>query len=264
MGEPAGSLAGKQVLNTRAVHQAAELDALLSARGALPLAYPCIRIEPPLDCSALDEVLGEAAAGGFDWLVLTSANAVHVIAGRLASLEVGPLPARLHMAAIGAGTAQAAKRELGRLPELVPDDARAEALLAAFPSQAALRVLVPQGELARPLLARELAERACVVALVAYRTLAGSGGVDLPALLATGQVDAVALTSPSTVRNLATRLGRGEESLRALAAVPAVCIGPLTADAAAQLGLPIIEARRQSLTGLVDALETFFSTGGTK
>jgi uroporphyrinogen-III synthase len=260
MGDVAGSLAGRRVINTRAVHQAAELDELLHQRGALPLAYPCIRIEPPRDCAALDEALREAASGGFDWLLLTSANAVHAVAERVADLDVGPLPTELRLAAIGAGTAQAAERELGRLPELVPNDARAEALLAAFPRRPGLRVLLPQGELARPLLARGLAERVCVVALVAYRTLVGSGGVDLPALLAARQVDAVALTSPSTARNLITRLGPGEDSLRALAGVPAACIGPLTVDAATQLGSPIVEAREHSLAGLVDALETYFST----
>lgn len=260
MGDIAGPLEGRRVLNTRAVHQAAELDALLSARGALPLAYPCIRIEPPRDCTALDEAVREAAAGSFDWLLLTSANAVHAIAGRLAGLAVGPLPAGLHVAAIGTGTAQAAERELGRSPELVPDGARAEALLSALSLRPGLRVLLPQGELARPLLARELAERARVVAPIAYRTLVGSGGVDLPTLLATGQVDAVALTSPSTARNLAARLESDGVSLRALTSVPAACIGPLTADAAVRLGSPIIAAREQSLAGLVDVLETFFST----
>ena len=260
MSELTGSLRGRRVLNTRAVHQAAELDALLSARGALPLAYPCIRIEPPQDCSALDEALREAVAGGFDWLLLTSVNAVYAITSRLAALGLGALPADLHVAAIGSGTAQAAERQLRLLAGLVPDDARAEALLAAFPQQRGLRVLLPQAELARPLLARELAERACLVSPVAYRTLVGSGGVDLRTLLAAGRVDVVALTSPSTARNLAARLAPDEVSLRALAAVPVACIGPLTAEAAVQLGSPIVEAREQSLAGLVDALETLFST----
>jgi uroporphyrinogen-III synthase len=260
MSELTGSLRGRRVLNTRAVHQAAELDALLSARGALPLAYPCIRIESPQDCTALDEALREAVAGGFDWLLLTSANAVHAIALRLAALGLGALPADLHVAAIGSGTAQAAEHQLRRLAELVPDSARAEALLAVFPQRSGLRVLLPQAELARPLLAQELAERACVVSPVAYRTLVGSGGVDLRTLLAAGRVDAVALTSPSTARNLVVRLGPDEGSLRALAALPAACIGPLTVDAAAQLGAPIVEAREHSLPGLVDALETYFST----
>jgi uroporphyrinogen-III synthase len=259
MGE-AGGLAGKRVLNTRAVHQAAELDELLRARAALPLAYPCISIGPPRDVAALDEALREAVAGGFDWLLLTSANAAHAVAQRLATLEVAPLPAELHLAAIGAGTAQAAERELGRLPELVPASASAEAMLAAFPPQPGLRVLLPQGELARPLLARELADRALVTAVVAYRTVEGSGGVDLPALLAGRQVDAVALTSPSTARNLAVRLVAQKDSLRALAGVPAACIGPSTAEAASRLGWPIVEAQEHSLAGLVDALETYFST----
>ena len=161
------ALEGKRVVNTRAAHQAAELDELLRARGAQPLSYPCIRIEPPEDPARLDEALREAVGGAFDWLLLTSANVVHAVAGRLAALDVGPLPAELRLGAIGGGTAQAAERELGRVPDLLPDEALAEGLLAAFPRRPGLRVLLPQGDLARPLLARGLQEQDVAVAAVA-------------------------------------------------------------------------------------------------
>ena len=50
-------LSGKHVVNTRALHQAAELDALLRERCAEPISYPCIDIRPPEDCAALDAAL---------------------------------------------------------------------------------------------------------------------------------------------------------------------------------------------------------------
>jgi len=57
------SLAGKRVVNTRAAHQAAELDDLLRGRGAVPVSYPCIAIAPPADPAPLDAALRDAAAG---------------------------------------------------------------------------------------------------------------------------------------------------------------------------------------------------------
>jgi uroporphyrinogen-III synthase len=261
MDEAVGSLAGKRVVNTRAAHQAGELDELLCARRAQPLPYPCIRIAPPEDPTTLDEALREAARGGFDWLLLTSANGVHAIAGRLTALDIGPLPAELRLGAIGSGTAHAAERELGRVPDLLPDEALAEGLLAAFPRRPGLRVLLPQGDLARPLLARGLQEQNVAVAAVpAYRTLVGTGGVDLPALLVQRRVDALALTSPSAARNLMVRLGEDQACLKALGDLRAACIGPVTAAAAADLGLPVLQAVEHSLVGLVDELETYFST----
>jgi uroporphyrinogen-III synthase len=268
------ALAGKRVVNTRAPHQAAELNELLRARGAEPLAYPCIRIEPPQDCAPLDEALRRAAGGGFDWLLLTSANAVHAVAQRLAVLSGASLPADLRLGAIGRGTGRATERELGRAPDLLPDEAIAESLLAALRARSELpgtgtggassrvrpRILLPQGDLARPLLARELAVHAQVEAVQAYRTVLGEGGVDLPRLLRRRQVDAVVLTSPSTARNLLLRLGPGEDCRRALAEVPAACIGPVTAAAAAALGSHILQPGEHSLTGVVDALEAYFST----
>lgn len=78
-------LAGKRVVNTRAAHQAAELDRLLRDRGAVPLSFPCIAIRPPTDVAPLDAALGRLADGGFDWVVFTSANTVEAVAGRLSA-----------------------------------------------------------------------------------------------------------------------------------------------------------------------------------
>lgn len=76
-------LAGKRVVNTRAPHQAAELDRLLTEHGAIPLSFPCIAIRPPSDVGPLDAALSRLVKGTFDWVVFTSANTVEAVAGRL-------------------------------------------------------------------------------------------------------------------------------------------------------------------------------------
>ena len=73
------ALAGKSIVNTRAVHQARELDDLLIARGAIPLAYPCIAIAPPEESAALEAELERLARGYYHWLALTSVNTVETL-----------------------------------------------------------------------------------------------------------------------------------------------------------------------------------------
>ncbi|MCB0231019.1 MAG: uroporphyrinogen-III synthase, partial [Anaerolineae bacterium] len=55
--------------------------------------YPCIAIAAPADTGPLDGALRDLAAGRFDWLVLTSSNAVTVLAERLHILAIDSLSA---------------------------------------------------------------------------------------------------------------------------------------------------------------------------
>ncbi len=82
-------LFGKRVLVTRPREQAADLVERLEAMGAEAIEAPMIRILPPEDYAPLDEAC--ARAGGFDWIVFTSANAVDAFMDRLAA---GPLDVR--------------------------------------------------------------------------------------------------------------------------------------------------------------------------
>ncbi|MEZ4767143.1 MAG: uroporphyrinogen-III synthase [Caldilineales bacterium] len=263
---PASNLTGKRVVVTRAAEQAGDLEDLLRSRGALPLPYPCIAIAAPEDTGDLDEALRVLAAGGYDWLVLTSRNAVAILAERLDALGLTPLAGgTVKVAAVGAATGAAIEAELGVRVDLLPDEfvaeALAEALLAQLPPGG--RVLLCQADIARPVLADTLAAGGVAVTpVVAYRTVPGSGGVSLPDLLRAGQVDAITFTSSSTVRNLLARLD-AEGGCRAdLAGVCLACIGPVTADTAAKLGLAVqVVPAEHTITALVDALEAYFANG---
>jgi uroporphyrinogen-III synthase len=258
-GNMTSTLAGKRIVNTRASHVAAELDELLLQRGAEPLAYPSIRVVPPPDTAPLDEAVRDTLNGRFDWLLLPDAHAAYMVGQRLAALGLGPLPESLRVGAIGERAAQATERELGRRPYFVPEEAVAESFLRASSNGHGLRVLLPEGDLALPLLARGPAEHSVhVTAVPAYRTLLGSGGVDLPLLLAEQRVDAVTLTSPVSARNLDVRLDAEGAFKDALVGLPLACIDSATAAAAAELGGIVLESGRRSLDGLIDELERFF------
>ncbi len=251
----------KRIVNTRAPHQAADLDALLRARGAEPIAYPCIDVAPPEEAAPLDEALRAAAEGRFDWLVLTSENAVIALERRLSSLGIDPQTlSTARIAAVGPKTAESITERLGLAVELVPDEHVAEALAAALVEAGGDRVLLPQSQIAREVLANDLrAARFEVTAPVAYRTVRGSGGADVPALLKEKAVDAVIFTSASTAHHFVDRLEAEGGSLDDLAGVCLACIGPVTAAAVRNHGLtPTVVPTTYTLEGILDAMADYY------
>jgi len=255
------ALHGKQIVNTRAVHQAEALNALLRARGAIPLAYPCIDIAPPHETHTLDAALHELSAGGFAWLILTSANTVMILAQRLHALGLSLTDAPFRTAAIGPSTAQPAVTHLGVTPFELPPHYVAESLAEHLPITHGMRVLLPESAIARPTLADRLTERGAAVTVVeAYHTVRGHGGLDVPQLLAQKRIDALTFTSSSTVTYFFERLTQeGGQPSDALS-VCAVCIGSKTAATARDYGFTtLITATEYTLDGLMDALDAYFA-----
>lgn len=256
-------LLGRQVVVTQAAEQAPELAGLLVQAGATPLRYPCLAIAPPADTTALDQALQLAARGSYDWLVLTSANAVRTVAARLAALEIAPSRlAGVRVATVGKVTAEAVHTQLGLDVALTPAEEVAEGLAAALAAtlQPGGRILLPQAAMARDVLLRRLkATGAAVTHVVAYETVRGSGGVKLPALLAQRKVDAVTLASSSAFTFLHERLAQEGGDPAALHGVYLACIGPITAQTVREAGFtPAVVSPQQSLEGLVAALADYF------
>jgi uroporphyrinogen-III synthase len=258
-------LLGRQVVVTQAAEQALELAGLLAQAGATPLLYPCLAIAPSADATALDQALQLAAHGGFDWLVLTSANAVRSVAARLAALEIAsPRLAGVRVATVGAATAEAVRAQLGLEVLLTPAEEVAEGLASALEAavQPGDRILLPQAARARDVLVQRLKTTgAAVTNVVAYETVCGSGGVDLPTLLAQRTVDAVTLASSSAFTFLLERLAQEGGDPTALHDVCLACIGPITARTVREAGFtPAVVSAQQSLEGLVAALAEYYQT----
>ncbi|HEY6808096.1 MAG TPA: uroporphyrinogen-III synthase [Gemmatimonadales bacterium] len=253
-------LAGKRIVVTRPRAQADGLVAALRALGAEPVVAPVIAIEPLPDLSRLRAALGDPSV--YRWIVFTSRNAVDVVLDHLAewTIPAGTL-VRTAVAAVGPATA-AALRLHGIEPALVPARFVAEELLAALARGGGLagaRVLLPQAEDARHVLADGLrAQGAAVDVIPIYRTGAAPGDFGpLAAELAAGRVDAVTFTSASTVRRFVELVG--EAAARA-PTFTSVTIGPVTAAAAAAAGLARIESASPFTTdGIIAALVARFS-----
>jgi uroporphyrinogen-III synthase len=253
----AGPLAGRRVAVTRAPEQAAELLALLRARGAEPVACATIGIDPPADdYAALDAVV--ESLGRFDWVVFTSQNAVQAFAGRLVAAK-RELPAALRIAAVGAATARALAERL-RPPDFVPSAALAEWLATEIGDVAGRRVLFPRGDLAGETVGHVLRSRGAVVdEVVAYRTVPGEGSDELAKLVRGGAIDAILFMSASSIRNLIDALDGRAIAALARRNVAVICIGPETARVALDAGVQVSAvASEMTAEGVVDALERWF------
>jgi len=258
-----GSLAGLRVVNTRAVHQAEELDVLLRDRGAIPVPYPSIAIDPPADASVLDEALDRLCAGLFDWLVLTSSNSVQAIASRLQDRGVAlPIAIPARVAAVGPATAEEATRLLGMVPSLISTIHYGASLVTELPLKSGTSVFLPGSEIARPEVAEGLRQRgANVTSITVYRTVTGEGGMDVPGMLAERQIDALSFCSPSAVEGLVCRFENEGGSLADATMLPAACIGPTTLASAQEHGFALATgAKTHTLEGLIAALDRLLSS----
>jgi uroporphyrinogen III methyltransferase/synthase len=233
-------LFGRRVVVTRPREQAAELSRVLEDAGAEVLSFPTIAIAPPADPAPLARAA--AAAGDYDWIVLTSSNGVRAFFTAFADLgrDVREL-AGVRLAAIGPETAAELGRRLLR-PTVVPGEYRAEGLLDALAVEdlRGRRMLLPRAAGARAVLPDTLAARGATVdEVIAYRAVTPSDA-DVPgmrAALASGSVDAVTFTSSSTVRHFVELVGA--EGVRALGRAVVACIGPVTAETARELGMSV-------------------------
>jgi uroporphyrinogen III methyltransferase/synthase len=245
-------LQGRRIVVTRAASGAGRLEDLFRAEGAEVFAFPTIaiahRAEAPLP----------GPAGAYAWVVFTSANAVEALdallraAGR-ALTEFSDTP----VCAIGPGTAAALSR-LGLPVRLTPDEAVAEAVAEALLRIGHLdgaRVLLPCGNLSRPVLSEALRGAGAVVeATVVYDTVPVQHDAAACDALVDFAPEVVAFTSGSSVDGFVAGLSEARRA-RVFATAQAAAIGPITAAAARRHGItPGIEADRHDLPGLVEAV----------
>jgi len=248
--EPSGSLAGLTVLVPRARGQAGGFSRLLRERGAEALEVPAIEIRPVPSTAELDRAVQELAEGRYDWLVLTSVNGVAALRGRVEALRRGvPGPARV--AAVGPAT-EAALRDWGVVPDLVPGVATTAALGLQFPHGPG-DVLLARADRANPELGVALRAKGWrTQEVVAYHTVpVGELDPDTRRRLDDGEVDWVAFTASSTVEGFVRGYGGPPPG-----GVRVAAIGPVTAGAARAAGMRVAAtATEHTIPGLVAAIE---------
>lgn len=231
-------LVAKRIVVTRAAAQAAALLNKLRAEGAVPVATPAIQILPPDDTTALRDAA--VALATFDWVIFTSANGVRALLG--ARETESPWPSSVNVAAVGNATARVLT-DLGIPVSFQPSAAVAEALGRELPIVSGNAVLWPRGDLAGVELVSTLTARGATVSdVVAYRTVADIELLGIVDALRDRRVDAITFSSASTVRHVVEGLAAAGVRIERLSAETRpliVCIGPVSAAAARECGLPV-------------------------
>ncbi|MEM1108382.1 MAG: uroporphyrinogen-III C-methyltransferase [Planctomycetota bacterium] len=250
-------LFGQRVLVTRTRQQASELRLGLAELGAHVFEAPTLELAPP---SADDEARLNNAIKHIDendWILLTSANAVNVLADRLA--ETGDDARRLAgvgIASVGDATTTSLWDRLRLKSDFVPEQFSGEAMARQFIDEYDIkgqRCLLLRADIARPALPRLLVEAGAIVnEAVAYQTQKPAAlPADVLEALREG-IDWVTFTSSSTVRNFVELLGE-EASL--LKNVRAASIGPITSETMRELGIEVaVESESASVASLIEAV----------
>lgn len=256
MSSPApSSLNGKRLLITRPTHQADAFAQTLRARGVEPIFGSTIAIVPPDDPHVAHRAIDELHA--FAWVVFTSQNGVDAFFDRLTSLDADArYIGRTKVAAIGAKTEDSLMKH-GVRADLVPATFIGEEIGRALLEQSndGDRILIFRAQEARDVLPQMLSDAGRnVTVAAAYKTVFD---VDPEFAAKVARADILTFTSASTVRGFAELLG-GDRSAAVNAARGKIiaCIGPITADAAEDLGLHAdVVADVHTTDGLLDALE---------
>ena len=251
------ALYGWTVLVPRTKDQAGEMSDRLVSHGALPIEVPTIAVEPPRSPAQMERAVKGLVDGRYQWVVFTSTNAVRAVWEKF--MEFG-LDARafsgVRIACVGEATADRV-RAFGISPELVPSGEQSSlGLLDEFPDYDDIfdpvnRVLLPRADIATETLAEGLRERGWEIEdVTAYRTVrAAPPPAHTREMIKTGGFDAVCFTSSSTVRNLVGIAGKPH------ARTIVACIGPKTAETAAEFGLRVdVQPETAAVGPLVEAL----------
>lgn len=242
---------------TRPRHQAAEMQALLEACGAAVFVLPTVEIQPLAETPAADAALTSDQV--YDWLIMTSANAVTQLSRRAAALNVNLQTrfAQTQIAAIGPKTA-AALTSLGLTISLMPERHVAEALAQDLIARNVRQqsILTLRSQLARPELVTLLRSAGAQVDDCPLYTSVMPSDTETDGArqaLLNGEIDWVSFTSASAVDNFASLFT--DELPALLQNTRIASIGPVTSACALdKLGRVDLEAGDHTLQGLVTSL----------
>jgi uroporphyrinogen-III synthase/uroporphyrinogen III methyltransferase/synthase len=247
-----------RILVTRAAHQAGKLSEGLRAAGFEPIEVPVIEIQPPASFGPLDAALRQLSI--YDWLIVTSGNAVRAIVERAAVSKIA-IAKSLNVAAVGRATADAA-RHAGFNVAVTPSEYIAESLIESLTGRVSgQRILLARAAIARDIIPDALRASGATVDVVdAYQNaIPDDAPTQLRAALSSG-IDAATFTSSSSATHLA-EVARAAGFRFPFDNVKAVSIGPITSATLRELGLPpAIEADPHDIPGLIAAVKKVLSS----
>ncbi len=255
-------LFGKRIIVTRAREQASGFLRKLASLGAECIEFPTIQVLPPESWEPMDAAIAHLTDYG--WILFTSPNGVKFFLDRLHfhGKDVRELKG-IRIGAIGPKTAEQWRRQ-GIVPDLVPTEYRAEAIVEAFKEMGIRpgKVLLPRAEKAREVLPEELGKMGFTVDVIpAYQTVKPDQDTAMVAeMLQKGQIHMVTFTSSSTVANFLNMIDRRDPATRKnLDGVKIACIGPVTAETAQTNGLTVtLTPNQYTIDSLTEAIVEYY------
>ncbi len=254
MNEPPDPLlTGRCVVVTRPRNQSSQLREQLEQLGARVISFPTIKIVPARDASLLEAALKRIRQ--YDWILLTSRNAVDAVA-RATKANAAEALGEVPIAVVGMATLRCLA-SLGIYADFVPSQFNMATLCSELIQMANVdgqRFLYPCSDLADTAGPQALRDAGAIVhAIAAYRTIPDeSADADsLRRSLAAEEIDAIVFGSPSAVRAFFIKIASHCVSPR----VGLVSIGPKTTQAL-ERATPgrVTEARKEGVEGLVEAV----------
>lgn len=249
-----GPLAGRTIVVTRPLAQAAPLAEAIAAAGGQPLIFPLLEISPAADPQPLAQAIARLA--DYRFAIFISPNAVDYALPAI--LAVGGWPADLQPAAVGQGTVKAllAHGVDGCIAPTERFDSEALLALPALASErvSGQRVAIFRGDGGRELLAETLRERGAAVDCIPCYSRSGpaAGVTPLLAKWRAGDLDALTVSSSEGLRYLVDLLDA--EGRAYLQKTPVFVPHARIADNARALGLHHILLTEAADAGILAGL----------
>ncbi|MBF0237012.1 MAG: uroporphyrinogen-III C-methyltransferase [SAR324 cluster bacterium] len=250
-------LFGQCVLTTRQESGENSLSEKLKQAGASVKCYPMIAIQEPDSWDAFDKLVesGELV----DWVIFSSANAVHCCLGRLRHLgRDSRFFGNMKIACVGLATARALQ-PYGLTADVVPDHYQGEGLIENLKDHDMQnkKVWLPKAREGRDLVLQALRQwGATVIETTVYQTLMpDTDFAPLLDRLKKEKFDWLSFASPSAVKNLMGMLP--PDMLLQMQKNPPLiaCIGETTATAVKKFDLPVtVQPQIQDFDGMVNAM----------
>lgn len=243
-------LADQRIVVTRSASQASATLAVLDELGAAVILFPTIQFVP-IRNAALDEALRHLDS--YDWLIFSSTNAVRFFCQVRAqsSADRQQLP---RVAAVGAVTADVAVQS-GIQVDFVPETFTGEAIARGLGNVRGQRILLPRSRLGRQQIVDTLRTQGAEVDDVPiYDTVVPTPDPEALQKLVQG-FEGILFASPSSVRNFLQLTATHPAVHQSLQDAVVACIGPITARACAEAGIPVsVSPDQYTLSDLIQAL----------
>ncbi len=250
-----GALSGNRIITTRPAGQSDVLVKGLEKYGAHVTEFPVIKITELQESERLQRALNRM--NSYSWLIFTSANGVEIFFRQLSLLELDIRKLYgIKIAVIGSATEKALNLK-GVYPDYVPEKFSTKELLSGLLEKIDSRdkILLIDSELSRPELTEGFRKYNIAFDEIAVYTTEPHNNLEnkLDFIVPECErADYITFASPSAVKAFVTILG--QERIKKLSAA-VICIGPVTANAAAEEGMSVkAVADQYNAEGLIEKI----------